>query len=123
VGFFYFAALLWLPLYVALGVFLGILAASVWSSGVCERLLNKKDPGEVVIDEIASIPMVLWPIAYYPHLPPWIWVAGFIAFRVFDIAKPFPIKQLQCIRGGWGILVDDLVAAIFASGVLWLIGH
>jgi len=123
VGFLYFAALLWLPVYVALGVVALVLGLSIWSAGICEGLLQKKDPGEVVIDEIACIPIVLWPIAYYPHLPPWMWVVGFIAFRVFDIAKPFPIKQLQCIRGGLGVLIDDVAAAIFASGALWLIGR
>jgi len=123
VGFAYFAALLWLPLYPAIGVVLLVLGISIWSAGICEELLKKKDPGEVVIDEIASIPLVLWPIVFIPHSSPWMWVTGFIAFRVLDIAKPFPIKQLQSIRGGLGILVDDVVAALFASGVVWLVGR
>lgn len=119
VGFLYFAALRALPISVAIGAFLIVIALSIWSAGICEKVLGKKDPGEVVIDEIASIPIVLWPLAFASHIPAWIWVIAFIAFRIFDIAKPFPIKQLQCIHGGLGILVDDLVAALFASGIVW----
>jgi phosphatidylglycerophosphatase A len=121
VGFVYFAGLLQLPGAAAVGITLLVLGLSVWSGGICERLLQKKDPGEVVIDEIASIPIVLWPLFYAPHASLWVWLAGFVAFRVLDIAKPFPIKQLQCIHGGLGILIDDVVAALFASGVIWLI--
>jgi len=123
VGLFYFAILRVLPLWVAVTVFILTLIASIWSADVCERLLQKKDPGEVVIDEIASIPLVLWPMLYFPQSSAWLWMVGFIAFRVFDIAKPFPIKQLQCIRGGLGVLVDDLVAGLFASGVVWLVAR
>ncbi len=123
VGFIYFAGLLQLPFgFAILVAFLG-LCLSIWSSGICERLLQKKDPGEVVIDEIASIPLALWPLAVLPHPAPWLWVAAFATFRILDIAKPFPIKQLQCIRGGLGILIDDVVAALFTSVVIWFLGR
>ena len=123
VGFLYFGLLLQMPPWAALLATLLGLALGVWSSGICERLLQKKDPGEVVIDEIASIPLALWPIFGVPHASPWVWVAGFVGFRVLDIAKPFPIKQLQCIRGGLGILIDDVVAALLTSVLVWLVSH
>jgi phosphatidylglycerophosphatase A len=121
VGFAYAAALLRLPSGVALATASLVIVLSIWSAGVCERLLGKKDPGQVVIDEIASIPFALWPLLSHPHPPGWIWVAAFVLFRVFDIAKPFPIKQLQCIHGGLGILVDDIVAALFTSAIVWVL--
>jgi phosphatidylglycerophosphatase A len=47
--------------------------------------------------------------------------AGFVLFRIFDVLKPFPIKNLQRLPGGWGIVSDDVVAGIYAAIVLWLL--
>jgi phosphatidylglycerophosphatase A len=47
--------------------------------------------------------------------------AGFVLFRIFDILKPFPIKNLQRLPGGWGIVADDVVAGIYASLILFLL--
>ncbi len=79
-----------------------------------EVVWDKKDPGEVVIDEIVGylITMGLIPL----HLIKVI--VGFILFRVFDIFKPFPIKRLERIGGGWGIMLDDAIAGLYAALIL-----
>lgn len=117
---------LWLFL---LGAFVG-LALSVWLCGIGERMLGRKDPGSVVLDEIAAIPFcylgwIYWEM-HRTHLFPsandllargrWpLLVVGFIAFRVFDIFKPWPVRQSQHLAGGWGITVDDFLAALYAN--------
>ena len=85
--------------------------AAVWSSGVTERLLGRDDPSEVVIDEVAGFMLTI-------YLLPLSWVSialGFIMFRFFDILKPFPIKKLERIGGGTGIVLDDLAAGVYAG--------
>ena len=84
---------------------------AVWVSGISERLLGIDDPPEVVIDEMAGLMLALF-------LLPLTWSSltlGFLLFRVFDILKPFPIGRLEKIRGGIGIVVDDLVAGVYAN--------
>lgn len=130
VGLGWFALLLWpgsLALYVG-GTLVGILL-SVWICGEAERILNLKDPGSVVLDEIVAIPVAFlgWvvliyyqtdalpgPAIFFQHN--WIITIGlFIAFRVFDIWKPWPVKQSQSLPGGWGVTVDDVLAAIYVN--------
>lgn len=84
-----------------------------------------KDPGPVVADEVAGmcIPLMLLPTAIMVN--PWriavVLVGSFLLFRAFDIVKTPPADALQRIRGGWGILLDDIVAGAYALGVMWLI--
>lgn len=76
-----------------------------------EPLIGKgKDPGCIVADEYLTLPIV------YLGLPfsPWVVLIGFILHRIFDITKPPPIKQLQCLKGGVGIVIDDFLAALLA---------
>lgn len=78
-----------------------------------EKALGKgKDPGCIVADEYLTLPMV------YLGLPftPWMILSGFVLHRIFDITKPPPIRQLQNLKGGVGIVIDDFVAALFALG-------
>jgi phosphatidylglycerophosphatase A len=98
------------------GVTLLVIAAGVWASGGLARELGRKDPGEAVIDESAGI---LVTMAFLP-MAPWLLVAGFLLFRVLDIAKPFPARRLERLPGGWGIMADDLVVALYAHGLLRL---
>lgn len=101
-----------------------LLIISVPLSGAAEKIIGKKDPGSVVIDEIVGyfVAMVGLPIAWghtfgnYKYI-----ILGFVIFRIFDIAKPWPIKQLQVLKGGWGIVIDDVVAGIFTRIILQLI--
>ena len=104
----------------------GAIPLSSWAA----QHLGDKDPSSVVIDEIVALPLVfVLPLALYPallgvpaRLPDpmemgW-WFVGFALFRLFDILKPSPIRQSQALPGGWGIVVDDLLAALAASIVL-----
>jgi len=76
-----------------------------------EKQLGKgKDPGCIVADEYLTLPICFLGLPFTPG----VLVAGFVLHRFFDIAKPPPIYQLQRIKGGTGIVVDDLFAALFA---------
>jgi len=88
----------------------GILLA-VWVSGRAARAAGQPDPAWVVIDELAVIPLVL---AAGARLGPGEVLLGFVLFRVFDVWKPFPIRRLQSLPGGWGIVADDVLAAVYA---------
>jgi len=119
------------PLIYALGSVFGIIL-SIWSAGRAEKILGKTDPGSVVIDEIVAIPFCFvglfishrntgtfyHPAYFQNHLG--MLVIIFIAFRLFDILKPWPINRSQKLSGGWGITVDDLLAAGYVN-LVWLI--
>ena len=104
------------PLFMfASGVALFLVGVPICAAGV--RHYQKKDPGHVVFDEIAAFPIVflfvpiMWETA----------IAGFLFFRFFDILKPWPVRQVERIPGGWGIMADDQFAGLYA-GVLLTIG-
>jgi len=85
---------------------------AIWSSGLTQRLMGQDDPSEVVIDEVAGFLCTLF-------LLPSSWLIlflGFVLFRFFDILKPVPIGMLEKkIPGGAGIVIDDLVAGVYAN--------
>lgn len=93
--------------------------------GCCQtaarHLGGAKDPGCIVWDEIASFPVVFWLI---PLTHPAVAAAGFALHRLFDITKPPPAAQAERFPRGWGIMADDVVAAIYANlalrACLWL---
>jgi phosphatidylglycerophosphatase A len=90
-----------------------------WAATRAEKLLGKKDPGAVVVDEVAG---QLIAFLFVPWLSGvWTVVAGFIAFRVFDIWKPYPIRQLEGLGGGLGIMADDLLAGFYAAAIMSLL--
>lgn len=102
----------------------------VMLGGWAESRFGKKDPSAVVADETAGqcIPFFFWPTAFFEscrldatHGPLRLTLvvgAAFVLFRVFDIIKPPPAHGLQRLRGGWGILVDDLLAGLYAAAVM-----
>ena len=97
--------------------------------GEAEVRLGQQDPGEVILDEFVAIPLCFlgWP-ALVAVVPGWAaLLAGFALFRLFDIAKPLGIARLQRLPGGWGVVVDDLAAALAACATLhlgvWLWSH
>jgi phosphatidylglycerophosphatase A len=99
-----------------LSLFLAILG--VWAAGQAAELVRSKDPQFVVIDEVSG-----QHLTYFLALAPVNWkylLLGFILFRVFDIWKPFPARQAESLPGGWGIMADDWVAAVYAALGLWL---
>ena len=80
---------------------------------VCDRAgkyFCQKDPGKIIIDEVAAFPIVFWGIPLnFPNA-----VIGFLLFRLFDISKPWPIKKLEKLPGGFGVMADDLMAGLYA---------
>lgn len=93
--------------------------------GEAEFRLGRKDPGEVILDEFVAIPLCF---LGWRHLtgvaPPWaIFVTGVALFRFFDILKPLGIRRLQDLPGGWGVVVDDLAAALAACATMHLLNY
>lgn len=103
------------PLIIRLAVIFVVFLVGIPAANAAEKHFNKKDPGQCVIDEVAG-QMVTLLVA--PHHM-WAYLAGFLAFRFFDIIKPFPIRRLEKIHGGLGIMVDDIAAGIYAAIVLY----
>ena len=97
--------------------------ASFVAVGICgeaEVRLGQRDPGKVVLDETVAMPLCF--LGWHQFLGVWphwaVLLAGFVLFRLFDILKPFRIRRLQTLPGGWGVVVDDLAAALVACFTL-----
>jgi phosphatidylglycerophosphatase A len=111
-----------LPLYYALrgfgpagilGAALVLTLAGVWAAGIVAEHTGKDDPQIVVVDEVAG---VLVALAF--SRPTLAGVAlAVVLFRIFDMTKPFPARDAERLPGGWGIVVDDLVAGVWAAVV------
>jgi len=89
-----------------------------WAASVCERVFQQHDPGRVVFDEVvgqlitlAAVPATAAGVWKY-------WLGGLILFRVFDIFKPWPIRRLERLPGGYGIMTDDVMAGVYGYGIL-----
>ena len=96
-----------------------IFIVGTWAAGRAEVMLGHKDSPTIVIDEIAG-----YLVAMFMAPPVWSFiVAGFVLFRVFDIVKPFPLKQLQNVHGGLGVMLDDIGAGIYTGIVLQLAAY
>lgn len=103
---------------------LALLALGVWASGAyVAETGGPEDPSEVVIDEVVGMLIALWPLSLGlwlrgtdPWLFPWPgWVLGFALFRFFDIRKPWPVNRAERLPGGWGVMMDDVVAGLLAA--------
>jgi phosphatidylglycerophosphatase A len=111
-------AIVWAVPFSPLGLVLTLLlvvAIGGWAAGRAERLLATKDPGRVVIDEIAG--MLLSVVALPRSFG--LLLAAFLLFRLLDILKPFPIRQSESLPGGLAIMLDDLIAGAFTLALLW----
>ncbi len=93
------------------------IGAGVWIAGRAADRLGVKDPGAVVIDEYLSLPLVFWGLPTGLEKPS-VWMLGFVCFRVCDILKPPPARQLERLPRGWGVMADDLMAATYAHLLL-----
>ena len=87
-----------------------ITAAGTWAAHEAERALGGKDPGAIVIDEVAGMALSVLTLP----LTPGVLVAAFLLFRLFDIVKPYPANALQRLPGGVGVMIDDLIAGLYA---------
>ena len=93
-----------------------ICAIGVWAANRVEADSKIVDPSFVVIDEVAGQLITLFLIPFS-----WIYLlAGFLLFRAFDILKPFPARRAEELPGGWGIMLDDIFAGIYANLFLQL---
>ncbi|MCA1815927.1 MAG: phosphatidylglycerophosphatase A [Acidobacteria bacterium] len=91
----------------------------IWAATRTEKLIKKKDPGIVVIDEVAG---QLLTFLFVPWgAPAWLIFAGFVAFRLFDIWKPYPVRRLEALETGLGIMADDVLAGLYAAALLALV--
>lgn len=117
-------ALSWELLAVSVGwlgyalVTLVLLAVGVPICAWAARRLGKGDPSLVVWDELASVPIVFFLVPWHNGQMWWVLLVGFVAHRFFDILKPWPIRRLERLPGGWGIMADDVLAAVYAQAVL-----
>jgi phosphatidylglycerophosphatase A len=112
-----------LPFAWRVGILAGLILGGIWLCGESARRIGVHDHPGIVWDEIAGMYMTLLVV------PPQIglWVLAFLLFRLFDIWKPWPIRDLDHrLAGGAGIMLDDLIAALYAAILLafggWLIG-
>lgn len=95
---------------------LGATFAGIFAASQAAKHFGETDPAQVVIDEMLGFWLTMW-------TQPATWsnvILGFILFRFFDIVKPFPLKQAEKIKGGTGIVLDDLLAGIYSLGLLKL---
>lgn len=103
---------------VQIAVCAGLSLLSIPICEVAEKVIGGKDPGCIVADEYLTLPITVIGLTN-----PWALASGFVLHRIFDITKPPPIKQLQHIHGGFGITIDDFLAALIALGLNHLLFH
>jgi phosphatidylglycerophosphatase A len=87
-----------------------------WAADEAERALGGKDPGAIVVDEVAGMMLSVLAVP----LTPAVLVVAFLLFRVFDVVKPFPANVSQRLRGGVGVMIDDLIAGLYALALVLL---
>lgn len=124
-----FGTLLGIPLWFALRelssllyvvAVLSLFVIGAWFCHLAERQLNRHDHPSIVLDEVVGYLITMWLVP-----PGWFWAAaGFVLFRVFDIWKPFPIRRLERLPGGVGVMADDAGAGLYGlvllQGLVWL---
>lgn len=106
------------PLFLGIALLL-VVPLAIWSSGEAEKELGH-DAHPIVIDEAAGMLVAVLGVAQGASNPALFLVAAFLLFRFFDIVKPYPIRQIQALPGGWGIVADDLLAGVATNLALRL---
>ena len=104
------------PLYIQIAAIVIVFVLGIPAASAAEKHFNKKDPRPCVIDEVAGQMLCLLLVPHNIYL----YGAGFFLFRLFDILKPFPVRNAEKIPGGFGIMLDDIAAGLYALGVLHL---
>jgi phosphatidylglycerophosphatase A len=98
-------------------VLIATFVVGIWSASVAERVLGGKDPGPVVIDEVLGI------LITFAFLDVGVAgaITGFFLFRLFDVVKPYPAGRLEILPGGFGVMMDDAMAALYSHAALRLL--
>ncbi|MEO1193269.1 MAG: phosphatidylglycerophosphatase A [Pseudomonadota bacterium] len=107
--------------------FLAVTLLGIWSAALYGEATGRKDPPEVIIDEVAGQWLTLLPLTVSDLVWSWpLWLASFALFRLFDILKPWPCDPLERLDGGLGVMADDLMAGLYGALVmtllLWFLG-
>jgi len=99
---------------------IAVSALGVWASSHVTDKLAVKDPGFIVIDEVAG----MWLTLLFAPFEIWAWVLAFFLFRAADIVKPFPASWAdRNVKGGLGVMLDDLLAALWSGVAIWAVWH
>jgi phosphatidylglycerophosphatase A len=107
--------ILWLVPFSRVGLvvfFVVVTVAGTWAAHVAEAEIGTKDPGVIVIDEVAGMTLSVLALPLPLTVP--VLVVGFVMFRIFDVVKPFPAGRSQALRGGVGVMIDDIIAGLYA---------
>jgi len=92
----------------------------IWACGAHAKRVGILDPSECVLDEVAGQWISLLPVALYFRGQDWRpYVMAFFLFRLFDILKPWPLSAAERLKGGWGVMADDILAGFIAAGILY----
>lgn len=103
--------------YLLIAIFIPLFILGVYAAGKSEKLLGKTDSGHIVIDEVCGY---LITMLFLPKTLPWL-IAGFFVFRLFDVVKPPPVRQVErAVHGGLGVMLDDVLAAVYSNICLQL---
>ena len=100
---------------VVLLVIAAVTCVGTWAATRTEQLSGRKDPGKVVVDEVAGQFIALFPLTLFTNWSTLAVIVSFILFRFFDIVKPYPANKLQELNGGAGVMLDDLVAGMYGA--------
>lgn len=128
------ASIIWVALYflvpfttlwcITLGLVILFTLAGIWAANKLEACWGE-DPSRVVVDEMVGV----WiPLLAVPNNEQWYWyvIGAFVLFRIFDIAKPLGIRKMESLKGGVGVMMDDVLAGIYSYvllvGVRWVMG-
>jgi phosphatidylglycerophosphatase A len=114
VGVFLFLGMRGLPPGHYLAVCILVILVGMWAAGRAETILGRKDSPSIVIDEIAGFLTAMFMVP-----PGWLFIiSGFLLFRAFDIIKPWPLRRLEGLHGGPGVMLDDVGAGVYTNLVL-----
>jgi phosphatidylglycerophosphatase A len=94
-----------------------LFAVGVWASNRACEISGSKDPSQIVIDEVSGQLIGLTPLAGSVSVEGVI--AAFVLFRLFDILKPYPIRKLEALPAGFGVMSDDALAGVYAAAIVW----
>jgi phosphatidylglycerophosphatase A len=98
---------------------LAALGPAIWAADVTAREMQRKDPSQIVVDEVVGQWLTLAGALRFNWRS---WLAAFVLFRLFDIFKPFPVRDFEKLPGGTGIVMDDAAAGLYAGLVLCGLG-